>query len=183
MKNTQCGFKYYSHSHPCCHIFVLFSHLLTYSWNCGISNELFIFFILSFILKRCCVRTLAVDIKQGLAKQFIPQSDAYLTPNDFIMLFCSHFIYFLSFFIYFSFTCWLTFYLPGPSHRTMQAFSQKYNIQHTTMYTAGWGGGLCGLDPRKGKEHKGRKKCNGGKERGDDKKVRAHKRVLLTLSY
>lgn len=62
-------------------------------------------------------------------------------------------------------------------------FSQKYNIQHTTMYTVGWDGGLCSLDLQKGKEHKGRKKFNGGKERGDDKKVSAHKRVLLTLSY
>lgn len=47
----------------------------------------------------------------------------------------------------------------------------------------GGGGELCSLDPGEKKGTQSKEKWNGGKESGDDKKMRAHKRVLLTYLY
>lgn len=59
------------------HSFVLLSRLLTYSQNCGNSNEL---------IKRCCARILALDIKEGSAKQLIQQSNPYFIQDYFIIV-------------------------------------------------------------------------------------------------
>lgn len=53
----------------------------------------------------------------------------------------------------------------------------------TWVGEVGGGGELCSLDPGEKKGTQSKEKWNGGKESGDDKKMRARKRVLLTYLY